>query len=302
MRFLHCSDVHITGDYRTPSIFALGWRRWPALGELFIKGRAHHFEHAPTTLRQIVTDAKTLAVDHLIVSGDLTAYSLEQEFDGAKAALEPWVQDRQRCTIVPGNHDTYTPGCLRDHRFARRFGHLLESDLPETTREGQFPFVRLLGDQVAVIGLLSARVPIVPGASFGVIGERQLEGLDAILADPKLQGRAVLVVVHHAPLTAEGVPDSPNHGLVDAKALFRRIPGERFAILHGHIHRRFHHEPTASRPHIFGAGSSTQQGREGYWVIDVEDGRFKYFAMHTPGDVTRRSAESTESGSSYSAR
>jgi hypothetical protein len=51
------------------------------------------------------------------------------------------------------------------------------------------------------------------------------------------------------------------------------LPGPRFAVLHGHIHRRYHHPATAKRPHIFGAGSSTQHGREGCWLIDVAAGQ-----------------------------
>ncbi|MBK7857797.1 MAG: metallophosphoesterase [Archangiaceae bacterium] len=283
MRFLHCSDVHITGDYRARSLIQLGWRRMPALGELFIKGRYRNFEKAPQTVRQIMLDAERHRAGHVIVSGDVTAYALEEEFDGARAAFEPWASDKQKCTVIPGNHDTYTPGTLRDHRFERRFGHLLESDLPEVAREGPFPFVRLL-DGAAVIGLKSARVPLVPGFSFGVIGRRQLEGVDLALADPRLEGRAVLVVVHHAPLTKSGKPDRPLHGLVDAKKLFSRLKGPRFAVLHGHIHHRYHHPATAERPHIFGAGSSTQAGREGYWLIDVKDGQIAGSEMHQPGN------------------
>lgn len=276
---MHCSDVHITGDY-LQNVLKIGWRRIPALGELFIKGRARDFQNASATLQQMLSKAEQQNVDHLIVSGDLTAYALEEEFDGAKAALEPWVNDKQKCTVIHGNHDTYTPGAMRDRRFERRFGHLLESDLPDVPREGPYPFVRLL-DGVAVIGLRSARVPFVPGASFGLIGKRQLEGLDVALHNPALKGRAVLVVVHHAPLTPKAVPDRISHGLVDATELFRRIHGERFAVLHGHIHHRYHHPATSERPHLFGAGSSTQRGREGFWLIEAKDGRIGASEMGT---------------------
>lgn len=282
MRFLHCSDIHITGEYVSKGL-SLGWRRIPALGELFIKGRARHFKHASETVQQIARDAERHRADHLIVSGDVTAYALEEEFDGAKAALQPWVTDPKRCTIIPGNHDTYTPGAVRERRFERRFGHLLESDLPDHTREGPFPFVRLLGEEAAVVGLLSARVPLVPGFSFGVIGKRQLEGLDAVLGDKRLDGRAVLVVVHHAPLNQHGKPDKPLHGLVDAEQLFSRLPGARYAVLHGHIHRRYHHPANPTRPHVFGAGSSTQEGRQGYWLLDVKEGVIAGAEARTPG-------------------
>ena len=136
--------------------------------------------------------------------------------------------------------------------------------------------MRLLGegeDAAAVIGLCSARLPPVPGLSFGRVGAAQLEGLRALVADPRLAGRAVLVVVHHAPLTHAGLADRAHHGLADAEALLSLLPGPRFAVLHGHIHRRYHHPATAARPHLFGAGSSTQAGLEGYWLIHTRGGQ-----------------------------
>ena len=270
------------GDYHTPSLRQLGWRRMPALAELRLRGRGRVFARSAETIRTIVADVERHRADHLIVSGDLTGYALEEEFDGALAALSPIAADPRRCTVIPGNHDTYTPGAIRDRRFERRFGHLLQSDLPQHTREGPFPFVRIF-ESAAVVGLLSARVPLVPGFSFGVIGKRQLEGLEAVIADPALKDRAVLVVVHHAPLNRAGKADKPLHGLVDAKKLFEVVHGPRFAVLHGHIHQRYHHPANPQRPHLFGAGSSTQEGREGYWLIDVRDGKFVGSEMRKPG-------------------
>ncbi|KFE65295.1 metallophosphoesterase family protein [Hyalangium minutum] len=282
MRFVHCSDVHITADYFAQSFFKLGWRRWVALAELTIGGRARAYRKAPETLAAIAREAQGHQADHFILSGDLTAYALPSEFERARAALGPLVEDRSRCTIIPGNHDVYTPGSHRKGRFERYFGHLLESDLPEHRREGAFPFVRLVGEEAAVVGLLSARVPPVPGVSSGLIGPTQLEGLEAIVKDPRLAHRAVLVVVHHAPLTHHGRPDSWLHGLRDADALCQLLPGPRYAVLHGHVHHRYHHVATADRPHIFGAGSSTLAGREGYWVIEVSGGKVTGGEMHVP--------------------
>jgi 3',5'-cyclic AMP phosphodiesterase CpdA len=273
MRFLHCSDVHITADYFAQSFLRLGWRRWVALAELTVGGRARAYRRAPETLAAIAREARECSADHFILSGDLTAYALESEFQGARDALGELAEDRSRCTIIPGNHDVYTPGSHRSRRFERYFGHLLESDLPEHCREDGFPFVRLVGEGAAVVGLRSARVPPVPGISSGFIGPAQLEGLAAVVKDPRLAGRALLVVVHHAPLTHRGRADSRTHGLRDAEALCRLLPGPRHAVLHGHIHHRYHHPATAERPHIFGAGSSTMAGREGYWIIEVSEGQ-----------------------------
>lgn len=282
MRFVHCSDVHITADYFAQPFFRLGWRRWVALAELTVGGRARAYRRAPQTLAAIAREARQHQADHFILSGDLTAYALDSEFEGARAALGELVEDRRRCTVIPGNHDVYTPGSHRGQRFERYFGHLLESDVPEHRREGAFPFVRLVGEEAAVVGLRSARVPPVPGIANGRIGPAQLEGLEAVVKDPRLSQRALLVVVHHAPLTHHGRPDRWAHGLLDAEALCRLLPGPRYAVLHGHIHHRYHHVATAERPHIFGAGSSTMAGREGYWVIDVSQGRVTGGEMHVP--------------------
>src|SRR5579871_2300514 len=260
MRFLHCSDVHITTRYRGVPLAELGWRRAIALFELSVGGRARHYQRAEATLAGIAGDLAGRRADHLILSGDVTAYAMEAEFAGARDALGPLATDPRRCTVIPGNHDTYTPQAVRTGLFEKYFGPLLVSDLPEYRAEGAFPFVRLL-DGAAVVGLLSARVPPVPGLSYGRIGRAQLGALRKIVTDPRLDGRAVLVVVHHAPLTRSGHADKPTHGLVDAKALFDVLRGERFAVLHGHIHKRYYHPPNESRPHVFGAGSSTCEGR-----------------------------------------
>jgi 3',5'-cyclic AMP phosphodiesterase CpdA len=282
MKFLHCSDVHVTTRYRGVPLRQLGWRRAIALLELTAGGRAHAFRHAEQTLAAIAADVDRLGADHLILSGDVTAYAMEAEFQHAREALGSIAADKRRCTVIPGNHDTYTPEAVSSHWFERYFGNLLESDCPEYCAEGPFPLVRLLGEQAAVVGLLSARVPPVPGLSYGVIGKRQLGALARLLADPRLAERAVLVAVHHAPLNRSGKPDKPSHGLVDARKLFQLVRGPRFAVLHGHIHRRYYHPPTAERPHIFGAGSSTQEGREGYWLIEVERGRVLGGEQHVP--------------------
>lgn len=282
MRILHASDVHVTDDYGKLPWRRLGWRRWLALLELGLGGRAKAFEAAGTTLATIAADAERHGAAHLVLSGDLTAYALDREFAAAREALGALADDPTRCTVIPGNHDTFTPGAVASGRFERHFGHLLESDLPGVACEGPYPFVRLVGEEAAVIGLLSARVPRVPGMAFGWVGKRQREALRGLIHDTRLAGRAILVAVHHAPLTPSGRPDRKLHGLDDAEALLACLRGPRFAVLHGHLHHRHHHPSDGVRPHLFNAGSSTQRGREGYWLIDVADGQVRGGTMHEP--------------------
>lgn len=282
MRFLHCSDVHITQDYSTAPFFKLGWRRWTALLELSIGGRANAYRDAKQTLRQIANVVERGDADHLLLSGDLTGYATDAEFQSARDALGAIADSRANFSVIPGNHDCFTPNAVKTKRFERHFGHLMDSDLPEYQRDGAYPFVHLKGDDAAVVGLHSSRVPLFPGIAFGTVGPIQLSALADIVNDKRLEHRAVLVMVHHAPLRPNGTKDTRIHGLTDTDTLLDLLRGPRFAVLHGHIHRRYHHDATATRPHVFGAGSSTERGREGYWMIDVADGVVRGGSAQTP--------------------
>lgn len=272
LTFLHCSDVHITASYRERSPSELGWRRSIALLELSVGGRSRAYARASETLRALAAQVTRGRAAHLVLSGDVTAYALQEEFSAARAVLSGLLTSRQ-VTIVPGNHDTYARDAVDGRYFERSFGEALASDLPDYAAEGPYPLVRLLGDEAAIVGLSSARLTPAPGIAAGYVGAAQLRSLSRLVEDRRLAGRAILVAVHHAPRTRSGRPDRVLHGLVDARALMRLLPGPRFAILHGHIHQRYHHPANDERPHLFGAGSSTEEGHEGGWLIDVDAGR-----------------------------
>ena len=72
-----------------------------------------------------------------------------------------------------------------------------------------------------------------------------------------------LVLVHHAP-----VRDWPWHELRGRRALLEATHGAA-AILCGHVHQR------RQEGNVFCAGSSTERGKEGYWLLEFEDGRVR---------------------------
>ena len=271
MRLVHVSDVHIQIDYAQVPWRRLGWRRALAQVELQVLGRASRFEHGLETLRQIARDAETLGADHVLLTGDLTALATHEEFRRSREALGALGEDPRRLSIIPGNHDRYTAHSVRDRRFEQYFGHLLVSDLPRYCGRDGYPYVRLVGEELAVVGLDSTHLAPIPGLAFGRIGFGQLRRLEAILDDPAVRGRAIAVLVHHAPLHRWGGADSLTHGLWDARWLLRAVRGLSCSVHHGHIHQRYWHRANEQHPHLFGAGASTMRGDEGYWIIELAD-------------------------------
>jgi 3',5'-cyclic AMP phosphodiesterase CpdA len=268
VKILHFSDIHIQVDNKTP-LWRMGWRRAMHQFEFSFLGRARKFERARQTVQRIIADAERLDVDHAVLSGDLTALGMPEEFRLAREALGS-LATNGRLTIVPGNHDRLSWRDLR--AFEEHFGDLCTSDLPEYQRPGPFPAVRLIGSDLAVVGLDSSRLPPFVGLVYGKVHGEQFDSLKAILADPRMAGRAILVVVHHAPRTRDGGKDLWTQRLFDDEKLLALLPGPRHALLFGHVHDRFWHRATEKTPHLFGAGSSTQAGMTGYWLIETNEG------------------------------
>lgn len=271
MRVLHFSDIHISlGLRRIPP------RDWPgkriAGGVNFLRGRGRRFERALEKLGRLVEFSEGNEVDLVIFSGDFTAMGTKAEFAAARAAIQPFVDSKAEFVCVPGNHDIYTRTVVRQRRFETTFEGLLETDLAGTNFDGQWPIVRLQGDDVAVIALNSAKPNPVPWRSSGHISARQLDALREILERPELEGRFVFVVTHYAPCLADGGPDTDLHGLENVEDFLKACARiERGAILCGHVHHTYRARIPGVGAEVFCAGSATMHELEGFWLFDVED-------------------------------
>ena len=219
-------------------------------------------------LERVALEVDALSPDVVLVSGGLTAQADEPEFYSARQALAALAgagmpgQGRRRrpVVVVPGS---------RDRLWAGRFDEHLVDYLPP----GGYPYVRTVGSQLAVIGLDSTRVPSYAGYVFGRLGDEQLDRLDEKLRDPSLAGRAIAVLVHHAPLDAEARGNPFAVGLLDGARLLELTAGRCVAMFSGHLSRRFRLSPAPGRPELFCAGPALRPGAAGYWVVDVEDNR-----------------------------
>jgi 3',5'-cyclic AMP phosphodiesterase CpdA len=213
--FAHVSDLHLPYEPAlTPlqrlskrQLSAWSWKRRRAL-------------HRTDILDALADDLRAHAVDHVLVTGDITNFSLPGEFRQAArwlAALGP----SERLSLVPGNHDALV-------HVPHEQGLGLWADW--TRAEDGWPFVHRRGE-VALIGLNSA-LPTAPLLARGRLGARQLERLEEVLVAEGLAHRIRIVMLHHPP--ARGAIQW-RKALADAPALravLQRAGAE--LLLHGH--------------------------------------------------------------------
>lgn len=269
MRIVHVSDIHHQLDWKSRSWASSGWRGAPGRLELHGLGRLSRFSAGGDSWKRILDDIDTLEADHVFLTGDLTAMGDRDEFVAVSESLRHLILE-DRLTLIPGNHDRYTDTPGQRH-FEHVFAAQLVSVMPEHADAHGYPFVRFVGADVALIGLDSTRVPGWSQYVVGRLGGHQLAALQRILDDPRMAGRTVHVLSHHGPLSPDGRREWMESALIDGPALLGLLKGREVMLHHGHSHVRSWQRAREARPHLFGGGSSTEPGREGYWVLDVED-------------------------------
>lgn len=269
MRIVHLSDLHLQLDWKNHSLRRSGWRGALGRFELHVLGRLGRFAEASDRVRRLVDAALSLEPDKVVVTGDFTALGDELELTQARALLEPLERDG-RLIVVPGNHDRYTdaPGA---RGFERTFGALIQSDLPEYADATGYPYIKLLDEKFAVVGLDTTRVGGLSHYFVGRVGRRQLSALERALDDPRLAGRTVLVVSHHGPNGPSGSFHWRESGLLDAGALMKVLHERPAMLLHGHSHERYWHRADEGAPHQIGGGSSTSGRVGGFWHLELDD-------------------------------
>jgi hypothetical protein len=225
LRLVHLSDLHHQIDWRKRSLWSSGWRGAPGRFELHALGRLRRFAGVERRIVRLVEQVLALTPDRVILTGDLTALGEASELRHARALLEPFIA-AGLLVVVPGNHDRYTDA--RSSAFELVFADLLTSDLAELADARGYPFVKLVGERHALVGLDSTRVQGWSHYLVGRLGASQLRALARVLEHPALHKRTVLLLAHHGPAGPSGAFDWNESGLIDAAALLRTIRHARW--------------------------------------------------------------------------
>ncbi len=173
------------------------------------------------------------------MTGDLSNLAFESEFAAARALLSAHAGDGERLSVIPGNHDYYTWNSVRTQRFEAWFNPWMRSDLPELSHGAPYPWVKLLNDRVALVGVNSC-IPSPPLFAVGRVGAEQRTRLQAALAHPEVRRRFVIVALHHhllPPLHTSPRKEAMRH-LTDADAVMEVLrQGHVHLVIHGHNHQ-----------------------------------------------------------------
>jgi len=267
MRIAHLSDLQIGTWTGSPILAFANKRAWGAL-HWFVRRRWRQRE---AWLEPLFADLRAQKPDHVVITGDLTNFSLRSELDHAARVVDAMGFDGRTLTVVPGNHDEYVGG-TRDG-FVRAFAPYLSGD---RSPAGRYPFVRVRGE-VALIGLCSA-LPVPFGQSGGRLGAGQLQRLEEILGSPSMRRKFRVVALHHPPVRHRGNEARQLADRAELRGVLER--GGCELVLHGHEHRdtlAWLAGPRAPIP-SFGAGSATDSSRHRdrnarYNVYEIVRGR-----------------------------
>ena len=270
MRIAHISDLHAL-DLRGVSPLRFLNKRLAGGINLLRKRAAHH---PVRILDALCEDLNREALDHIVVTGDLTNLSFPSEFARARQAIDTLQLGPQNVSVIPGNHDVYVWEAYFAHHFEKAFSAYCQSDEAPADSAPQFPFTRVR-DGVAIIGCSTA-LPSPPPLADGWLGRRQLREIGDALE--RQAGHFRVLLIHHPP-----VPYRLDllRALRDRGALakvLRRTGCE--LILHGHEHRDLHAEllgPEGPIP-VIGVGSSTyndprpeRRARYNIYTIDTHE-------------------------------
>lgn len=280
MRLAHLSDLHLWPEGALTREAFLG-RRLAGTANLLL---TRHATHQESVVRAAVRTIGELGVDHVVCTGDVVNLALPAEFARAAEVLAP-LGGFDRFSIVPGNHDYYTPEAIAARRFEVTFGPWIWA-----SGDGAYPAHKDLPGGVRLILARSATQP-PPLFANGYIGGGQADRIESLAREARAEGReAVLAIHHYLHLRRSGREIT---GFLVDRWRLRRV-AERsgcLLVLHGHDHAP-HHMEVAGRDgrtvQVVGCGSTAryapQRGLRGrFHVYDIADGRVTVQAWQAAG-------------------
>lgn len=251
MRIAHLSDLHILDLH--------GVRPRAFLSRRILGGvnliTARRGGYSATVLERALEDLLDVDPDHVVITGDLSNLALEGEFERVAAYLR-YLWESDRVSVVPGNHDYYTAGAIKERRFEKSFYPYMFPEFSDLD-VALYPYVKHLGP-VTIYGFCSATLP-PPGFAFGHVEPEQLHRFERLARDRSTRATFRIALIHHHFYTRRGLSGRTS-GLRNNHEV-RRVLMENGIdlVLHGHDHTAHVEwlEGAERRIPAIGSGSST---------------------------------------------
>jgi len=212
LRFAHVSDLHLPFEPRLRpaqhfskrQLSVWSWRRRRAV-------------QRPEILSSLRQELEQYRPDRIVVTGDITNFSLPGEFIQARQWLEGLPAP---LSIVPGNHDTLVP--VPEGEGLGQWS--------QWSTGGEWPYLHRHGD-VSFIGLKSA-LPTAPLLASGELGAAQLQRLARMLREEGAAGRIRVLLLHHPVVDGAVRARKALRDRRELRSVLRECGAEM--VLHGH--------------------------------------------------------------------
>ena len=270
LRLAHISDLHFGKMcYTLQQFFSKQW-----LGSLNF-ACCRRFTYLKKQAHSLFNYFQQKNIHDVVITGDLSTSSSELEFQEALSFVQQ-LKKMFTTYVIPGNHDLFTFFFSRfpqieyisknfkkiPSTFAQLVNYKLchyQNDLDifygrfeasfqnvvnlPGNRPGQYPFIKTLDRDVALIGLETNQLPQFPLNLFCSMGYLDPETTSEILERPELKDKIKIVLIHHHLQPGKEVAlkvgrfSSASMGFVNKDEILVLLKKYQVdLVLHGHYH------------------------------------------------------------------
>lgn len=258
MRIVHISDLHFPTSI---PFFSLKGKSIIGYANYYLRRRK---KHNLTLIETLISHIRNMDYDALIISGDITNVSVEEEFRAAKSWLAPILDERT--FMIPGNHDRYkkesiVPEPLFENFFSPFIGESLSNDC----------YLRMKKISGQTLIGWDSNQPLPVAKAHGFIDLK-------IIEQTKQKVKPGYILVCHHPIWNPGFYlESNGHKMVNRSEVAESLKTNPPSIyFHGHSHSNWVKKPGKLAPYFaINSASSTRLSDSshscGFHIVDLDD-------------------------------
>lgn len=262
MKIAQISDLHLTKpSWSLSNLFSkriLGNLNWLA---------TRHAAFSEDVLKTLPSFLKDLGVDLLLVGGDLTTTSTQEELKLAKSFIKEFPM---QTLVIPGNHDAYTQESERTKIFYDFFQNSPSTLVSKERLKDQRIELHRIAPHFWLIALDTAiATPFY--SSRGNFSKEQEELFIKIMETIPKEDK--VLVFNHYPFFPQASSRRNLEGRKDLQKRLEEFP-QIVLYLHGHTHRHvIANLQPSNLPIVLDSGCLVDQKRGSWNLIDLQEDR-----------------------------